>query len=57
MQLFGVFCLIYIAPKILDVAPTRDEVYHKHRVTGMEYGGEDIYHEGKVQINVLFDRL
>ena len=43
---FGVFHLIYIAPKILDAAPTRDEAYNS---------GEDTYHEGKVQFFFFFD--
>lgn len=51
---FGVFHLIYIAPKILNAAPTRDEVYNKYRVTGVEYSGEDTYHEGKVQFFFFF---
>ena len=47
---FGMFHLIYVAPKVLDAAPVRDEACNKHRVTGVEYSGEDTYHEGKVQI-------
>lgn len=41
---FGVLHLIYVAPKMLDAAPVRDEAYNEY----MEYGGENIYHEGKV---------
>ena len=51
---FGVFHLIYIAPKILDASPTRDEAYNKYRVTGVEYSGEDTYHEGKVHLFYFF---
>ena len=40
----------HIAPKILEAPPPSDEFYHKHGITRVEYGGEGIYQEGKVQL-------
>ena len=37
-----------IAPKILEASPPSDELYHKHGITRVEYGGEGIYQEGEV---------
>ena len=47
----------HIAPKILEAAPPSDEFYRKHGITRMEYGGEGIYQEGKVQIYMLYKPL
>ena len=38
----------HIAPKILEAPPPSEEVYRKHEITRVEYGGEGIYQEGKV---------
>ena len=46
-----VWCIpSYIAPKILETAPPSDEFYRSHGITRVEYGGEAIYHKGKVRI-------
>ena len=42
----------HIAPKVLNAPPPSDEFYRKHGITRMEYGGEGIYQEGKVQIYI-----
>ena len=42
----------HIAPKILETAPS-DKFYRKHGISRMEFGGEGIYQEGKVQIYIL----
>ena len=39
-----------IAPKILEAPPPSDKFYRKHRITRVEYDGECIYQEGKVQV-------
>ena len=43
----------HIAPKILNAPPPSDKFYRKHEITRVEYGGEGIYQEGKVQIYIL----
>ena len=50
-----VWCIpSHIAPKILDAAPSSDEFYCKHGITRVEYSGEGIYQEGKVQVYIMF---
>ena len=44
----------HIAPKILEASPPSEEVYRKHEITRVEYGGEGIYQEGKV---IVISRL
>ena len=39
----------HIAPKVLEAPPPSDEFYHKYGIMRVEYGGEGIYQEGKVQ--------
>ena len=42
-----------IAPKILEASPPSDKFYHKYGITRVEYGGEGIYQEEKVQVYIM----
>ena len=43
----------HIAPKILETPLPSDKFYRKHEITRVEYGGEGIYQERKVQVYIL----
>ena len=43
----------HVAPKILETPLPSDKFYRKHEITRVEYGGEGIYQEGKVQVYIL----